>query len=98
MTDTASSLAGRPLGLWPLAAGFPLLAFLWFGPLPGWARGSFAAHMVMHMGVVAVVAPFLAVGIARRSEAGRRYSARDGGRGVAVRIRRGLGVARPGAA
>jgi putative membrane protein len=65
MTDTASSFAGRPLGLWPLATGFPLLALLWFGPLPEWARGSFAAHMVMHMGVVAVAAPLLAVGIAR---------------------------------
>ena len=29
------------------------------------ARGSFSAHMVMHMGVVAVAAPLLAVGIAR---------------------------------
>ena len=64
MTDTASSFAERPAELWPLAVGFPLLAFLWFGPLPEWARGSFAAHMVMHMGVVAVVAPLVAAGLA----------------------------------
>ncbi|UEM01832.1 cytochrome c oxidase assembly protein [Skermanella rosea] len=59
--------AGRsgPAELWPLAAGLLLLALLWFGPLPERARGSFAAHMVMHMGVVAVAAPLLAVGIAR---------------------------------
>lgn len=65
MTGTASSFVERPAELWPLAVGFPLLALLWFGPLPEWARGSFAAHMVMHMGVVAVAAPLLAVGIAR---------------------------------
>lgn len=74
MTGAASTPAGpagtasgraRPAELWPLAAGLLLLALLWFGPLPDRARGSFAAHMVMHMGVVAVAAPLLAVGIAR---------------------------------
>ena len=48
-----------PAELWPLAAGLLLLALLWFGPLPERARGSFAAHMVMHMGVVAVAARLL---------------------------------------
>ncbi|WP_246149058.1 hypothetical protein [Skermanella pratensis] len=62
--------AGRsgPAELWPLAAGLLLLALFWFRPLPDRARGSFAAHMVMHMvmhmGVLAVAAPLLAVGIA----------------------------------
>ncbi|KQT85656.1 hypothetical protein ASG48_09635 [Aurantimonas sp. Leaf443] len=42
-----------------------LLALLWLGPLPERARGSFAAHMVMHMGLVAVAAPLLAVGLLR---------------------------------
>lgn len=51
--------------LWPLAAGLSLLALLWLGPLPERARGSFAAHMVMHMGVVAVAAPLLALGLSR---------------------------------
>ncbi|NDV88869.1 hypothetical protein GTW51_19470 [Aurantimonas aggregata] len=50
---------------WPLAAGALLLALLWLGPLPIRAEGSFAAHMVMHMGVVALAAPLLAVGLAR---------------------------------
>lgn len=43
--------------------GIVLLALLWLGPLPHLARQSFAAHMLMHMGVVAVVAPVLAIGI-----------------------------------
>jgi putative membrane protein len=46
------------------AAGLVVLAAAWFGPLPLLARGSFAAHMTMHMAVVAVAAPLLAFGIA----------------------------------
>jgi putative membrane protein len=65
MTDTAAPFTGNPAHLWPLAAGLALLALIWFGPLPQMARGSFSAHMVMHMGVVAVVAPLLALGISR---------------------------------
>jgi putative membrane protein len=44
--------------------GLSLLAAVWLGPLPGYAVHSFAAHMTMHMGVVAVVAPVLALGLA----------------------------------
>jgi putative membrane protein len=51
--------------VWPAAAGVLLLALLWLGPLPVRAEGSFAAHMVMHMGVVALAAPLLAIGVAR---------------------------------
>ncbi|WP_152047072.1 cytochrome c oxidase assembly protein [Aureimonas psammosilenae] len=51
--------------LWPLALGLGLLAVLWLGPLPSRARGSFSAHMVMHMGIVAVAAPLLALGVSR---------------------------------
>ena len=51
--------------LWPLALGLLLLVFLWLGPLPERARGSFASHMVMHMGVVAVASPLLAIGLLR---------------------------------
>lgn len=47
-----------------LALGVSALAALWLGPLPGMARHAFAAHMTMHMGVVAVAAPLLALGIA----------------------------------
>ncbi|GAB2625693.1 cytochrome c oxidase assembly protein [Novilysobacter erysipheiresistens] len=41
-----------------------MLGAAWLGPLPEWSRQSFAAHMAMHMAVVAVAAPLLAVGLA----------------------------------
>ncbi len=44
--------------------GLGTLAAVWLGPLPELARASFSAHMTMHMGVVAVAAPFLALGVA----------------------------------
>ncbi len=44
--------------------GLATLAALWLGPLPDLAAGSFAAHMTLHMGVVAVAAPLLALGVA----------------------------------
>jgi putative membrane protein len=47
-----------------LAAGLAALAAAWLGPLPALATGSFAAHMAMHMGVVAIAAPLLALGLA----------------------------------
>lgn len=47
-----------------LALGAAALALLWLGPLPGLAAHSFSAHMTMHMGVVAVAAPLLALGLA----------------------------------
>jgi putative membrane protein len=43
------------------------LAALWLGPLPALARDAFAAHMTMHMGVVAVAAPLLARAVAGAS-------------------------------
>lgn len=46
-----------------LICGVVVLAALWFGPLPGWAQRSFAAHMALHVGLVAVVAPLLALGV-----------------------------------
>ena len=39
------------------------LAVAWFGPLPAMARHSFAAHMAMHIAVVAVVAPLIALAV-----------------------------------
>jgi len=50
-----------------LILGMLALAGVWLGPLPQLAHGAFFAHMAMHMGVVAVAAPFLALGIAGRS-------------------------------
>ena len=52
-----------------LIGGVVLLAALWIGPLPSLARQSFAAHMTMHMGVVALAAPLLALGMGRRAPA-----------------------------
>jgi putative membrane protein len=48
------------------SAGLGALAFLWLGPLPELATGSFSAHMTLHMGVVAVAAPAIALGTAGR--------------------------------
>jgi putative membrane protein len=47
-----------------LVAGLVTLALVWLGPLPGLASRAFSAHMLMHMGVVAVAAPLLAAGLA----------------------------------
>ena len=49
-----------------LVAGILLLGFLWIGPLPELAPHSFSAHMTLHMGVVAVAAPLIAIGIGGR--------------------------------
>jgi putative membrane protein len=49
-----------------LACGCLTLAAVWLGPLPQLAQQAFWAHMAMHMGVVAVVAPLLALGVAGR--------------------------------
>lgn len=45
-------------------AGLLTLALLWLGPLPRLAEQAFWAHMTMHMGVVAVAAALLALGMA----------------------------------
>jgi putative membrane protein len=47
-----------------LAAGVAVLAGLWLGPLPEASASRFSAHMLLHMGVVAVAAPLLALAIA----------------------------------
>lgn len=44
--------------------GLAVLGALWLGPLPGLAASSFTAHMILHMGVVAVAAGLLALGVA----------------------------------
>jgi putative membrane protein len=55
--------AGR-LARWPFAGGLAVLGAAWLGPLPELARHAFAAHMTLHMAVVAVAAPLLAAGLA----------------------------------
>lgn len=47
-----------------LALGFVVLVAAWMGPLPELARQAFSAHMMLHMAVVAVAAPLLALGVA----------------------------------
>lgn len=47
-----------------LGLGLLVLVALWFGPAPRLATVSFAAHMTLHMGVVALAAPLLALGLA----------------------------------
>jgi putative membrane protein len=49
-----------------LLLGLVALVAVWLGPLPRQAPASFSAHMAMHMGVVAVAAPLLALGVAGR--------------------------------
>ena len=51
-----------------LCLGLLTLAGVWLSPLPQLAQQAFYAHMAMHMGVVAVAAPFLASALA-----GSRY-------------------------
>lgn len=46
------------------ALGLAVLGGLWLGPLPERAASSFTAHMILHMGVVAVAAGLLALGVA----------------------------------
>jgi putative membrane protein len=46
-----------------LAAGLAVLALLWLGPLLGPWRQSLLAGMVAHMGVIALAAPLIAIGL-----------------------------------
>lgn len=48
-----------------LGAGLVILALVWLGPLPAMAEGSFTAHMLMHLGVLAVAAPLLGYALPR---------------------------------
>lgn len=45
-------------------AGIVVLCLAWGGPLPGMVRHSFAAHMTLHMAVVGIGVPLLAIGLA----------------------------------
>ncbi len=47
-----------------LILGLLTLAAVWLGPLPQLAGRAFFAHMTMHLGVVAVAAPLIALGVA----------------------------------
>lgn len=47
-----------------LLGGLGILAIGWLGPLPELSRQLFAAHMGLHVTVIAIAAPLLAIGIA----------------------------------
>lgn len=51
-------------GPWWLGLGIAVLAVAWLGPLPQWAQQHFTAHMAMHVTVVALAAPLLALALA----------------------------------
>ena len=49
---------------WLAPVGVVILLWSWCGPLPVAANHSFAAHMTLHVLVVAVAAPLIAIGLA----------------------------------
>ena len=49
-----------------LLLGLFTLALIWGGPLLSAWRVSFAAHMLAHMGVVAIAAPLIAIGASEK--------------------------------
>jgi putative membrane protein len=55
-----------PVKTWAPLFGGALLASAWTGPLPAFARESFTAHMGLHLLVVAVAAPLLALAVLHR--------------------------------
>ena len=59
-----------------LLTGLAVLGAAWLGPLPGLAPHHFSAHMTMHMAVVAVAAPLIALGVSDgRFDPTHRYPA-----------------------
>lgn len=46
-----------------LACGLAVLCIVWLGPLLGEWRQSFVAHMLAHMGVIAIAAPLIVIGL-----------------------------------
>jgi len=59
-----------------LVTGLAVLAAAWLGPLPALATRYFSAHMTMHMAVVAIAAPLIALGAAGgRLDLTHRYPA-----------------------
>lgn len=53
------------------AAGGVVLAAAWLGPLPRLAAENFAAHMILHVSVVALAAPLIGAGLAEAASVGR---------------------------
>ena len=49
---------------WLLLCGVTVLGIVWLGPLPRLASQHFSAHMALHITVVAIAAPLVALGLA----------------------------------
>lgn len=49
-----------------LCTGLIVIAMIWLGPLLGSWRTSFSAHMLAHMGVIAIAAPLIALGLPKK--------------------------------
>ena len=47
------------------AAGGAIALGLWASPLPDLSRTAFSAHMILHLGVISLAAPLLALGMVR---------------------------------
>lgn len=58
-----------------LGAGLAVLAAIWFGPLLGPWRASLTASMIAHMGVIAIAAPLIVIGLPQRWRPGRSMPA-----------------------
>ena len=58
-----------------LGSGLAVLAAIWLGPLLGPWRASLTAGMVAHMGVIAIAAPLIAIGLPDRWRPGRSMPA-----------------------
>lgn len=56
-----------------LACGLCVLAALWLGPLPAMSRTAFSPHMILHLGLVTVASPLIALGIAPWVVASARF-------------------------
>ncbi|WP_084410200.1 cytochrome c oxidase assembly protein [Fulvimarina manganoxydans] len=63
-TARRSAAPIRGTGITLLLLGFALLLALWLGPLVPLSAVSFSAHMILHLSIVSLAAPLIALGIA----------------------------------
>ncbi|MEF2071819.1 cytochrome c oxidase assembly protein [Consotaella aegiceratis] len=55
----------RLVHTWPLWLGVITLFGLWLSPLVALSRSAFSAHMILHLGIVTVASPLIAIGLMR---------------------------------
>ena len=60
-----SPLAAASRWPWQLWAGLAVLAATWLGPLPAMTRTAFSPSMIVHLSVMALASPLIAIGISR---------------------------------